>query len=380
MNRKNMATDPGLGMCPTTSGQGCSDQVFRDLEFPVNEMKYQLTLLILLLVVVFWCGLPAFAQTDECSVLKKKIESTYDFKPSELDDAGREKKIAQMDDVWNTVKNGPKSLAECLRQAIVAEGTDQWFRFDGSNLLVEVDPSELSKRIQVKAYETVDLDDVYQRVWIEVLAQRGTEGFDTSSSAVSWLKSDAKGYYLPEHAAFHIDRIKGAHILFGSMDERFAYPALFSLTRDKKAEEREIAVFLLLELVTPEALKFAQSLDTSSMSPQSAAYVDRYLKNPRVFEPRAEPKNTREEFLDAFREIEKGEWKRFWDLAEAVPDGERDVVAVLKCGDIPLVRKVRRISFARSSPHGLELQESFRRIILTLEMKCSKQASVEKGE
>jgi hypothetical protein len=53
-------------------------------------------------------------------------------------------------------------------------------------------------------------------------------------------------------------------------------------------------------------------------------------------------------------------------LVSNVPDGERDVVAVLKPEDVPLVRKVRRAMMARANLHAFEFYKTFTDILMTL--------------
>jgi hypothetical protein len=52
-----------------------------------------------------------------------------------------------------------------------------------------------------------------------------------------------------------------------------------------------------------------------------------------------------------------------------VPDGEKDVVAVLKPEDLPLVKKVRRMVIANANPHAIEYYNSFTSILMTMTWK-----------
>ncbi len=128
-----------------------------------------MTMLIIALPVI------AAAQAKEsCSSFQALIKTTYNFKPSKLSDAERDAKVEAMDKVWNMAKANAKELLPCLRVALESPDADQWFRFDGSNLLASLDPSPESKAIQVRNYTNADLDDVHLQVWVETLARRGT--------------------------------------------------------------------------------------------------------------------------------------------------------------------------------------------------------------
>ena len=56
-------------------------------------------------------------------------------------------------------------------------------------------------------------------------------------------------------------------------------------------------------------------------------------------------------------------------LVEKVPDGERDVVTVMKPEDLPLIRKVRRAMAASGNPHLMEDYPYFTGIIWTIQVK-----------
>src|SRR2546423_12967334 len=101
-----------------------------------------------------------FAQTDSCESFAAMVKRVYNFKPSKLTEAQRETKGPEMDRVWNAVKANPNKMTPCLRTALEDPSADPWFCFDGSTLLVDVDPSRSSKALEVRCYTRVDLDDV----------------------------------------------------------------------------------------------------------------------------------------------------------------------------------------------------------------------------
>jgi hypothetical protein len=90
------------------------------------------------------------------------------------------------------------------------------------------------------------------------------------------------------------------------------------------------------------------------------------LNEPRRITPREQPKATREQYLKAFEAFVAGDRRPFADLVREVSDGERDVVAVLRPEDVPLVRKVRRMMIATSNPHALEYYKVFTDILTTM--------------
>lgn len=320
---------------------------------------------LLMLIVAF--PIIAVAQPGQsCVTFQALVKTTYNFKPSKLSDTERDSKVAAMDKVWNMAKTYQKELLPCLRTMLENPNADPWFRFDGSNLLVELDPSPDSKGIQVRNYTSVDLDDIHPQVWIETLARRGTEGFDVSEAGNRWLTNANAQYDLPRHGAFEVRALEGALFIYGSMDESQATPALLRIINQANHPAREPALWILMSQATPESVRALKKIDGSSFSEKAQKSLRALLNKPELIAPRANPKTSREEFLEAFQEIVSGKWDKFFGLVSKVPDGEKDVVAVLKPEDLPLLRKVRRVVIANANPHAIEYYQSFTSILMTM--------------
>ncbi|MCA1616887.1 MAG: hypothetical protein LC800_22960 [Acidobacteria bacterium] len=307
------------------------------------------------------------SQEAACAGFKKAVAATYNFKPSRLkSEAESNAKSAAMDRVWEMVKAKPAELLPCLRAALADPQTDPWFRFDGSNLLVSLDPSAASKAEQVRQYAAVDLDDVDLMVWVSTLARRGAEGFDVSGAGARWLAYPKAKYYLPQHGAREVDEFLGGIFIFGSMDEAQATPALLQIAASADHPGRDIALSLLLMQATPEAVSGLKTLDLTGFSPGVQTALRAHLERPKVIAPRDKPKTTRAQFLKAFESAVKGDWNYFSELVSEVPDGEKDVVAVLKPEDVPLLRRVRRARIAHANHHAVEYYVSFTQILVTM--------------
>lgn len=271
-----------------------------------------------------------------------------------------------MDRLWDTVRANPGELLPCLRAALADPKTDPWFRFDGSNLLVTIDPSPESKAEQIRRYVAVDLDDVHLGFWVGILAQRGAEGFDVSEAGARWLAFPKAEYYLPQHGAYKIDSLMGAFFIYGSMDEAQATPALLKIASDAGHPAREQALAILLFQATPESFRALKIANKVGRAEKAQSAMLRLLENPRRVKPRDKPKTTREEFLKAFNAYVNGDGRPFQALVSEVSDGERDVVAVLNQEDVSLVRKVRRKMIANANQHAFEFYKTFTDILMTL--------------
>jgi hypothetical protein len=269
------------------------------------------------------------------------------------------------------------TLLPCLRAALADPNADAWFRFDGSNLLMSLDPSAESKSIVVRSHVMVDLADVDLRVWVSRLALLGAEGFDISDAADKWLRFPRAYYFLPEHGGYTVGVDIGAMFLYGSMDEAQATPALRKIVSDKTHPGREIALWTLMKQATPESLEALRQINAREFSGRTQKSLKALLTSPQLLEARAKPKTTRQDFVTGFEKLLEGDWRPFLHLVSAVADGEKDVVAVLKPEDLPLVRKVRRRVIANGNPHAIEFYNLFTTILMTFIWKPTAQSATQ---
>lgn len=321
------------------------------------------------LLMVFCVG-TVLAQEQNCLELKKLIDTTYNFKPSKLTEDQKNDKSEKMDTVWEKVKANPKELIPCLRKEINSRTSDGFFRFDASNLLIQLDESAESKKILIESYAAVDLDDVNLPYWMPYIAALGYEGFDTSAAGENWLKHPNPQYYLPQHGPLSVNKEIGAFIIYGSMDESIATPALVKIASQEKPPAREIAVRILLQQATPESFQALKKLNQKNLSENTRQKINILLTKPKLLTPReGEPKVTRQKYLDVFQQFVDGKPQAFFRLATEDPNSDRDAVAVMKPEDIPLIRKVRRAYVMSASPHSVEWYKAFTEILMALVWK-----------
>ena len=323
-------------------------------------------LIVIFTLLISPCSVAYGQPNQPCADFNQLVKSTYNFRPALLSEAEQTQKSALMDKVWEIVKARKNELIPCLRLALQDPEADAWFRFDGSNLLASLDPSEASNKLQIKSYAATRLDDVDLRVWVTTLVRLAYQGFDVSEPGERWLAYPKARYFLPQHGGYEINMPKGALFIYGSMDEAQATPALQKIVSQTNHPGREIALTILLNENTPESLRIVRSLDISTLPSKSQDKVRDELSHPKVFEPREKPKTTRQEFLDAFNAFLRGNTSLFFALVDKVQDGERDVVATMTTEDLPLLRKMRRRMIAGGSQHAIEFYESFTRIIRTI--------------
>jgi len=326
-------------------------------------------LLILLSVSCPTIVLGCRTMANDCTSLETLVKNTYNFKPSKLSDSERSKKSEAMDKVWEHAKANREQTLPCLWTLLKAPNADPFFVFDGSNLLVTLDRSKEAKQFLVDAYAVAPLEDVDVGFWVSVIAHGAFEGFDVSKAALHWLSYKDGRYFLPQHGGQQINHADGALIVFGTMDEALATPALVTVASNRQHPARETAVRILMLQATPESFLALKNLDSSGLSTSTSSQLRKLLSQIDILSARAKPKTTREEFVSAFEKAANGDLEPFYELVEKVPDGEHDVVAVLKPQDVPLVRKVRRRLIRNANPHAIEFYHSFTSILLTMVWK-----------
>ena len=130
---------------------------------------------------------------------------------------------------------------------------------------------------------------------------------------------------------------------------------------------REIAAEVLLKQATAQSYKELSKLNQKGLSEE----IRKKINGKPNFTVLREgtPKTTREEYLDAFEQFVNGKTGALLKIAYSVPDGDSDVVVIMKKEDIPLIRKVRRAFAASGNAQAVEWYQSFTDILWTLAWK-----------
>jgi hypothetical protein len=182
-------------------------------------------------LLVLTAPVVCFAQGSTCADLRSAVKSTYNFKPSKLNEAQQKKKSAEMDKIWNLVEAHPSEMAPCLIAEMEQSGADRWFLFDAGSLLAKLDHSPRTNRLILRGCELVDLDDVALEDWVHRLTTLALQDMDISGAAERWMRYTHASYVAPQHS-FTAERPEGAFFLYGSMDEALAAPALLKIASD----------------------------------------------------------------------------------------------------------------------------------------------------
>lgn len=325
----------------------------------------------LLLTFFLFCGVSALA--DECTSFAKNLDSVYGFKPSTLTREQITAKSAKLDEVWKAVRENRRTLQPCLLKELAKRKDDGFFRFNASNLLFDLEPTNEVKQLMIETYAGVDLNDIDPRYWLPYMTRFGYEGFDTTPAAETWLKYPSIQYPLPQHGTLPMTSFKGSLCLYGSVDEKLALRSLIKMTDSSHPVQRFAGYFFLTELATDEADGFLRKAEVKGLPQEVASMVSGYLKNPRTIEPRIGPaKTSKNEFQAALTALAAGNPMKFVQLTTEVSDGEKDVVKVMGKEDIPLLRKARRYMSSLATPHSPQWHKSFTDIINTIRVNSNR--------
>lgn len=305
----------------------------------------------------------------QCDDFQRTIKSTYNFKPALMSESQVQAQSERLDVFWNQVRQSRRTLVPCLRKALQDDPSGSFFSIDGSMLLVDVDPSNASKALQVREFIEADLDGTNLEYWVQTMAKRGVEGFDTSEAGAKWLAYPNAKYNLSRHGGFQIESFLGAVFIFGSMEEDLATPVLSRIANDATHPHREDAIAILTSQATPASYQAVKSINTGGLSAHARAVIHEVIDSPKLLQPRAQPKLTREENLRAFQGIINGDYSAFREMVLKAPDGEVDAVATLRPEDLPLLRRARRSSISRCNQHAVSDYASFTSILLSLTWK-----------
>jgi hypothetical protein len=310
----------------------------------------------------------------QCDAFQQEIAKTYDFSPARMNENQIKAQSKKLDVFWQKVRQSPQTYVPCLRNALNNERTGSFFNIDGSMLLVDIDPSPASKALEVRSFIRADLDGTDLEYWVKTMARRGAEGFDTSEAGAKWLAYPKAKYNDSIHGGFPVDSFFGAVFIFGSMDEDMATPVLLRIANQLDHPHRADAVAILMSQATTASTNALRQINTNGLPKDVGDSIRELLENPQVLKPRAQPKLTRAEQLQAFQGIVDGNYGPFREMVMKSPDGEVDAVATLLPEDMPLLRRARRASISRSNQHALEDYRSFTQILWALQWKQQKQA------
>lgn len=132
--------------------------------------------------------------------LREDIQRIYNFRPHLLTDQQRSDKSALMDQFWEKVKSGKRSLLPALRIELADSANSGFFFYDGSLLLLSLSDTAEDRRLALAAISKCDLLDVQANSYFEQVHRIAALGEDTSPAALHILDNAAFKVFVPQHA------------------------------------------------------------------------------------------------------------------------------------------------------------------------------------
>lgn len=306
-----------------------------------------------------------------CADLTAGLRAAYTFRPSKLGRDEQRTKKAEVDRLWSRVRSNARELAPCLRNALSAADVDPWLLFDGAEVLMQLDPGNETKLLEVRGLGAVEIVDVEPKSWLYLVTERAMDGFDVSEAALKWLKAPNAGYVIPERNNQKVTHDNGVLFIFGSMDEELATPTLAQFVRSEKGPSREVALWALMSQANESALKALRTLDPKTFSEKAAGSLLALRKKPALIEPRARPLRAHDEYVRALKDLANGDFAAFGSLLRRDPNGEKDLVALMKKEDLPLLRAARRKMASLRDPELIPTYNAFSQVLMTLVWKAA---------
>jgi hypothetical protein len=263
---------------------------------------------------------------NPCSAIQIAKQTTYGFRPTQLDEEGRKKKSAQMDEFWNLVKGQGNNGVTCLQDLLATEKGDGFFLFDGSSLLYTLDHSEASTRVILAALDRADLDEIDLGGYLQLLLQLSKSGIDIGPLAARYLERPNVTAIVPQHA-MTVDRDIGALLLYGSMPPDRADRYLITALSDEEPYARATAARILAVSMTQESFKALSNFKGFDNLPAVYKKEIQAFRTHVPYKPPARPiKFTREQVLEYIRLIPHSEdefmaaMKRMQEYEEQNPE------------------------------------------------------------
>lgn len=303
-----------------------------------------------------------------CEPLAELVKKTYDFVPAKLPDGERKAKFAAMDAVWELVRSDRARFVPCLRELLAAPDAQAWFLCDGSALLSEVEPTRASLELQTRLWSHTALDLVDLEPFTWTLAKLGTQDQDVSAGGEAWLRAGERTFHVARHD-LTVGREAAALLVYGSMPEELATPALARIARDGAHPGRALATSTLAELATAEALAELRTLDLSGLPAETRAEVERLCKRGPTLKPRSGGVR-RETLVEALQAFTAGDVEPWVELQLADEHWYEHLARSLKPEDLPLLRRMRRERLLALSDEALGEYLGYARVLWSFEWKA----------
>ncbi|MCI0351240.1 MAG: hypothetical protein L0Z53_17590 [Acidobacteriales bacterium] len=302
------------------------------------------------------------AQPDPCIAIKAAKKSTYGFQPRNLSTKQQEAKNKQLDTFWNLANSHGAQGLECVAALLQAETSDTYFLFDAASLLAHFDRSGKRDQAVLDGLSRTDLRDLDMDGYIAVALQLSRHGADIGTIARKYLHEPKVTTYLARHGGYELNRVRGAILLYGSMQPALVDQLLAQEIASTGTEARETAAMVWSLNMTEASFKGLASLDLHSLSEGARKWIEP-VRRYRAVTPTVPAKYTREQMLQKLA--------RFPELGHDIDDEENraldnSVYANFTAADFDAVREGRRKLIRSVSNESVDAYMEMSRVLLNL--------------
>lgn len=292
--------------------------------------------LLLFLLVAVVCVAPWALAADACTPLATAKTAAYGFRPAQIPPAQLSEKLKAVDAFHAQVQSAGALGETCLRQMVLQEKTDNFFAFDGAQLLSVLDTTGASDSAIEAGLLKADFADASVPRYLEVALVLSHRGRDIGKVGAHYLHAPAVDTVFPG-TKDKLDRTTGTLLLYGSMS-----PDLVDnyLSQEVKAPElyvRDAAAAVWATNMTERSFAGIAAMgDLSTLSPQGRPYIQNIMTWHAVTP--TPPKYTRQQVL--------AKLQQFPNVGKLTPEEGKELdnstYATLTLADLPALREARR--------------------------------------
>ena len=187
------------------------------------------------------------------SEMHARVEALYNFHPSQLTDAERSKKSAEMDLFWSEIKGNTEQTLPMLRVELRNAQQGSFFLTDGSELLLSLSKAPEDRQLASDALARTDLRDTQNGTYFFTIHDLACDGVNTTAAALHILDNPSFHVAVPQHAMVLDQRMALMYLLLSMKSDVWTKPAEERFASEKNAKARLALVFAFSYAQTNEA-------------------------------------------------------------------------------------------------------------------------------
>ena len=210
------------------------------------------------------------------------VDKIYDFSPSKLTKSEQEKKIPELDGLWNKVKSDTTKYLPLLRNDLNAPNHSPYFYYDGATLLLSLTKNDDDKTIAASAIAKCDLTDIDSKEYVTTLNRLSNDGINVTTAAVKILNDTSFSFFLPQHVMYFRQGDCLTYMLLPQKKE-FYVDTLLSIFKsvNPNAQKSILYTFWFAYTCKGDSLINA-AMNDKSLSKEVSKYATELMKSPHL--------------------------------------------------------------------------------------------------